>query len=58
MRDISCPSCGKAFQVDETGYAAILKQVRDEEFDKQLHDRLEQAEREAAARLESAEAQT
>ena len=57
MRDISCPSCGKAFQVDETGYAAILKQVRDEEFDKQLHDRLEQAEREAAARLESAEAQ-
>ena len=57
MRDISCPNCGKAFQVDETGYAAILKQVRDEEFDKQLHDRLEQAEREAAARLESAEAQ-
>lgn len=56
MRDISCPNCGKAFQVDETGYAAILKQVRDEEFDKQLHDRLEQAEREAAARLESAEA--
>ncbi len=43
MRDISCPNCGKAFQVDETGYAAILKQVRDEEFDKQLHDRLEQA---------------
>jgi len=57
MRDISCPNCGKAFQVDETGYAAILKQVRDEEFDKQLHDRLEQAEREAAARLQSAEAQ-
>ena len=56
MRDISCPNCGKAFQVDETGYAAILKQVRDEEFDKQLHDRLEQAEREADARLESAEA--
>ena len=56
MRDISCPNCGKAFQVDETGYAAILKQVRDEEFDKQLHDRLKQAEREAAARLQSAEA--
>jgi len=57
MRDISCPSCGKAFQVDETGYAAILKQVRDEEFDKQLHDRLKQAEREAAARLQTVEAQ-
>ena len=47
MRDIICPNCGKAFQVDETGYADILKQVRDEEFDKQLHERLELAEREA-----------
>ena len=55
MRDIICPNCGKAFQVDETGYADILKQVRDEEFDKQLHERLELAEREALARVEKAE---
>ena len=40
MSDISCPHCGKAFQVDETGYAEILKQVRNEEFDQQLHERL------------------
>ena len=44
MRDISCPHCQKAFKIDETGYADILKQVRDEEFDRQLHERLEKAE--------------
>lgn len=55
MRDIICPNCGKAFQVDETGYADILKQVRDEEFEKQLHERLALAEREALARVEKAE---
>lgn len=57
MRDISCPNCGQAFQVDETGYAELLKQVRDEAFEKQLDERLAQAAREAAARLETAEAQ-
>ena len=57
MRDISCPNCGQAFQVDETGHAELLKQVRDEAFEKQLDERLAQAAREAAARLETAEAQ-
>ncbi len=57
MRDISCPNCGKAFQVDETGYAELLKQVRDEAFEKQLHERLEQAEQESQAKLEKAEVQ-
>lgn len=46
MNEISCPHCGKAFKVDETGYADILKQVRDQEFEAQLHERLELAERE------------
>ncbi len=41
MNEISCPHFGKAFKVDETGYADILKQVRDKEFDAQLHERLE-----------------
>jgi len=42
MNEISCPPhCGKAFKVDEAGYANILKQVRDKEFDAQLHERLE-----------------
>ena len=44
MHEIICPHCNKAFKVDEAGYADILKQVRDSEFDQQLHDRLELAE--------------
>ena len=39
MREIKCPNCGEVFQVDETGYAQILKQVRDEEFNKELERR-------------------
>ena len=46
MHDIICPHCSKAFKIDESGYADILRQVRDREFDKQLHERLEMAERE------------
>lgn len=46
MHEIICPHCAKAFKVDESGYADILKQVRDSEFNDQLHERLEQAERE------------
>lgn len=44
MHEIICPHCKKAFKVDDTGYADILKQVRDREFEKQLHERLELAE--------------
>ena len=36
MQEIKCPNCGKMFQVDETGYAQILQQVRDQEFEKEL----------------------
>lgn len=43
MHEIICPHCGKAFKIDEAGYANILKQVRDVDFEKQLHDRLELA---------------
>ncbi len=32
MQEIICPHCGKAFKIDEAGYAAIVKQVRDREF--------------------------
>ena len=41
MHEITCPHCGKAFKVDEAGYADILKQVRDREFESDLHERLE-----------------
>ena len=57
MHDIICPHCSKAFKVDEAGYADILKQVRDGEFEQQLHDRLELAERDKHNALALAEAQ-
>ncbi|MCR5730235.1 MAG: DUF2130 domain-containing protein [Ruminococcus sp.] len=41
MNEIKCPHCGKAFTVDEAGYAAILSQVRTKEFDNEVHKRLE-----------------
>ncbi|MEM8493445.1 MAG: DUF2130 domain-containing protein [Pseudomonadota bacterium] len=54
MNDIICPSCGKAFKVDEAGYADILKQVRDREFEKQLDQRLAWAEQEKLSAIELA----
>jgi len=58
MNDIFCPNCNKAFKVDETGYAHILKQVRDSEFDKQLGERLELANREKKDAIELTKQQT
>ena len=55
MHEIKCPHCGKAFNIDEAGYADILKQVRDEAFDKDLHDRLELAEQDKKNAVELAE---
>lgn len=37
MNEIKCPKCGEVFQVDESGYASILKQVKDKEFEKELN---------------------
>jgi hypothetical protein len=56
MHEIICPHCSKAFKIDETGYADILKQVRDSEFDQQLHDRLALAEKEKDSAIELARA--
>ena len=39
MQEIKCPKCGEVFQVDESGYAAIVRQVRDKEFEKELSER-------------------
>ena len=39
MQEIKCPKCGEVFQVDESGYAAIVKQVRDKEFEKEVQER-------------------
>ncbi|HMU14509.1 MAG TPA: hypothetical protein PKE53_10925, partial [Flavobacteriales bacterium] len=46
MNEIICPHCHKAFKIDEAGYADIIKQVRDREFEKTIHERLEAAEKE------------
>lgn len=56
MHEIICPHCGKAFKIDEAGYADILKQVRDADFDKQLHERLALAEQDKLRAIELAEA--
>lgn len=52
MHEIICPHCGKAFKIDEAGYADILKQVRDREFEQQLHERLELAEKDKLSAVE------
>ena len=54
MNDIICPNCGKAFKVDDTGYADILKQVRDREFEQQLQERLVLAEKDKRTAVELA----
>ena len=56
MHEIICPHCSKAFKIDEAGYADILKQVRDGEFEQQLHDRLELAEQDKRNAVELAQA--
>jgi len=56
MNEIICPHCEKAFKIDEAGYSDILKQVRNKEFEKDLHERLELAESEKYAAVELAKA--
>ncbi|WP_312469491.1 DUF2130 domain-containing protein [Brucella sp.] len=56
MHEIICPHCSKAFKIDEAGYADILKQVRDTDFETQLHERLELAEHDKRNAVELAQA--
>ena len=55
MHEIICPHCSKAFEIDEAGYADILKQVRDGAFEQQLHERLELAEQDKRNAVELAQ---
>ena len=55
MQEIKCPKCGTVFTVDESGYSAIVAQVRDEQFHKDLHERLAQFEKEKQAEIKLAE---
>jgi len=56
MHEIKCPHCQKAFTVDEAGYADILNQVRNDQFEKELHDRLNEAEQRQKTEIALAEA--
>jgi len=56
MNEIICPNCKKAFKVDEAGYADILKQVRDHQFEEELKNRLDLAEKEKDNAIKLAEA--
>ena len=56
MNEIICPNCHKAFKVDEAGFADIVKQVRDHQFEEELQNRLNLAEKEKESAVKLAEA--
>ena len=55
MPKIKCPKCGEVFTVDESGYAAILAQVRDDEFHKAVHEQVANIEKEKQNELKLVE---
>ena len=57
MHEIKCPKCGEVFQVDETGYAQLLTQVRDEAFEEELHKRAKELEDKNKSDLKMAQMQ-
>ena len=56
MNEIICPNCKKVFKIDEAGFADILKQVRDHQFEEELQKRLSLAEKEDDNAVKLAEA--
>jgi hypothetical protein len=56
MNEINCPNCKRAFKVDEAGFADILKQVRDQQFEEELRKRLTLAEVDKQNAIKLAEA--
>lgn len=58
MNEIICPNCNKAFKVDKAGYADMLKQVRDHQFEEEINKRLELAKREKDIAVELAKSNT
>ncbi|MBR1414204.1 MAG: DUF2130 domain-containing protein [Bacilli bacterium] len=53
MNEIKCPKCGTVFQIDESDYDSIVKQIRDKEFAKELeaHDNLHKLDKESAIKI-------
>lgn len=58
MKEIKCPKCAEVFQVDESGYAAIVKQVRDKEFLSEIAQRESQFEKEKENAVKLAKSET
>jgi hypothetical protein len=56
MNEIICPNCKKVFKVDEAGFADILKQVRDHQYEEELNNRLALADKEKESAIELAKA--
>lgn len=52
MQEIRCPKCGEVFQVDETGYDQIARQIRDKEFSKEIERRERELEAKQKSELE------
>ncbi|MCQ2470583.1 MAG: DUF2130 domain-containing protein [Clostridia bacterium] len=57
MQEIKCPKCGETFSVDESSYTAIVKQVRDKEFAKEIKQREESFEKDKKLAIANAEAE-
>ena len=54
MNEIKCPHCGEAFKIDQAGYADIVKQIKDDQYEKDLHDRLKLIEDQQKTQIELA----
>jgi hypothetical protein len=57
MNEIICPHCNESFKLDDAGYADILKQVRDHQFEEELKNRLDLAEKDKVSAVKLAEAE-
>lgn len=58
MSEIKCPNCGKVFTIDESEYQKIVDQIRNEEFEKSLHDRMCEAEKAEQQKIDLIKLQT
>lgn len=58
MNEIKCPNCGQVFKVDESGFADIVKQIRDHEFEEELRKREKAINNDKENAIKLAEANT
>ena len=56
MNEIKCPNCGKVFQIDESDYESIVRQIRNSEFEKEISSREIQYSKDKESAIKLAEA--